>query len=274
MTSSTPPPSEGSPSAAAPTRCTNCGAVLQGPWCSTCGQKVSSLDPTWHDLIHDSIHEFLHLDGKIFRSARTLFCEPGELTAELLRGRRARYIGPLRLYLTFSVMFFLLTAIVPNPNPDQELAGAPRAAQEVARANYVAETFAGLAPKLVFILVPVFALLLKLAYWRHRRHYPQFLVLRPPLPRGGVRLPRDYRTPSGAPVGVVATGSAGVCDGRCIRLFVRRPEAGVRRQPETHSAQGVRGGRELCRGADHRHCQFDCGALALSSKASARRRRS
>ena len=176
MTSSTPPPSEGSPSAAAPTRCTNCGAVLQGPWCSTCGQKVSSLDPTWHDLIHDAIHEFLHLDGKIFRSARTLFCEPGELTAELLRGRRARYIGPLRLYLTFSVMFFLLTAIVPNPNPDQELAsGAPRAAQEVARANYVAETFAGLAPKLVFILVPVFALLLKLAYWRHRRHYPQFL---------------------------------------------------------------------------------------------------
>lgn len=51
-------------------------------------------------------------------------------------------------------MFFLLTA-----NPDQELAsGAPRAAQEVARANYVAETFAGLAPKLVLIRVPVFAL--------------------------------------------------------------------------------------------------------------------
>jgi hypothetical protein len=155
--------------------CPNCNALLQGPWCSKCGQKQADLNPSWHDLLHDSIHEFLHLDGKIFRTARKLFLQPGELTAEFLRGRRARYIGALRLYLTFSVLFFVLTALVPNPNPEAEDHNAPATAHELATDRVVTETFAKLLPKLVFILVPVFALLLKLAHRRQRRNYPQFL---------------------------------------------------------------------------------------------------
>ena len=176
MTSIDPRPAESSHSQASWTTCANCGWVLEGPWCSKCGQKASPLDPTWHDLVHDSLHEFLHLDGKIFRTLRKLFLEPGELTAELLRGRRARYIGALRLYLTFSAMFFLLTAIVPNPNPDGEDGlGSPDDAREVATASYVAETLPSVFPKLVFVGVPVFALFLKLAFRRQRRRYPQFL---------------------------------------------------------------------------------------------------
>jgi hypothetical protein len=149
---------------------------VEGRWCSTCGQKQSALDPTWHDLLHETTHEFLHLDGKIFRTARKLFLEPGELTAEFLRGRRVRYIGALRLYLTFSVLFFVLTAVVPNPNPDAEdrtVATATAPALEAERV--VSDTFAKVLPKLVFILVPVFALLLKLAHRGQRRNYPQFL---------------------------------------------------------------------------------------------------
>jgi hypothetical protein len=166
-------------SAPAPTsvaECANCNALLEGPWCSKCGQKQSDLDPTWHDLLHESIHEFLHLDGKIFRTARKLFLEPGELTAEFLRGRRARYIGALRLYLAFSVLFFLLAAVVPNPNPDADDGEtAAAAAPELATERVVSETFTKVLPKLVFILVPVFAFLLKLAHRGQRRNYPQFL---------------------------------------------------------------------------------------------------
>src|SRR5438874_1271906 len=105
--------------------CGNCGAALQGSWCSQCGQPYLPPDPTWHALVHDSLHEFLHLDGKIFITARRLFFEPGELTAEHIRGRRARYIGPLRLYLTMSVIFFALSAVIPNPNPDADPVHAP-----------------------------------------------------------------------------------------------------------------------------------------------------
>ena len=49
-----------------------------------------------HDLVHDAVHEFLHLDGKIFATAHRLFLEPGELTDEHILGRRIRDIGALR----------------------------------------------------------------------------------------------------------------------------------------------------------------------------------
>ena len=134
------------------------------------------MNPTWNDLVHQALHDFVHLDGRIVRTTRKLFLEPGELTAELLRGRRAPYISAIRLYLTFSLIYFLLTAIVPNPNPDgNPAAGGPDDYRELARAQYVSDMFASALPKLVFVMVPVFALLLKLALRRHRRNYPQYL---------------------------------------------------------------------------------------------------
>src|ERR671912_1973636 len=139
MASIRPGPPQSSSSLASVVQCPNCNAPVEDPWCSKCGQKQSDLDPTWHDLLHETIHEFLHLDGKIFRTARKLFLEPGELTAQFLRGRRARFIGALRLYLTFSVLFFVLTAVVPNPNPDTGNHNAPSSASELAAERAVTE---------------------------------------------------------------------------------------------------------------------------------------
>jgi hypothetical protein len=52
---------------------------------------------------------------------------------------------------------------------------APATASDIATERVVADTFAKVLPKLVFILVPVFAILLKLAHRGQRRNYPQFL---------------------------------------------------------------------------------------------------
>ena len=64
-----------------------------------------------HDLLHEGVHEFAHLDGKIFQTLDLLLFKPGELTAEFFRGRRARYIPPLRLYLVCSLLFFALSRL-------------------------------------------------------------------------------------------------------------------------------------------------------------------
>jgi hypothetical protein len=154
------------------------------------------LDPTWHDLLHDTLHEFLHVDGKIFRTLRKLFFQPGELTVEHIRGRRARYIGALRLYLTMSLVFFALTALVPNPNPDVEDRMSPEAGSPEVRSTgrargwarvreglrladkqpeRVSELLSHVFPRMMFVLVPIFALFLKLAYRNRKRRYPQLL---------------------------------------------------------------------------------------------------
>src|SRR5690349_6660924 len=96
------------------TTCTNCGAALAGPYCGSCGQKTAALNPSIGDFLHELSHELLHVDGKIFRSLRVLVAAPGALTREQFQGRRARWVSPIRLYLTFSVAYFAIAALTPE----------------------------------------------------------------------------------------------------------------------------------------------------------------
>jgi hypothetical protein len=153
--------------------CANCGRPLDGAYCAECGQKASALNPTLHDFLHDLTHELVHVDGRIVQSVRLLLTRPGFLTHEYFRGRRARYISPIRLYLIFSVLFFLASAAVSTPLSDEDRA-------ELARANPSANLeFASAVeawlPRTVFALVPVFALVTAAVTRSARRNYPQHL---------------------------------------------------------------------------------------------------
>src|SRR5438552_18510052 len=53
-------------------------------------------------------------DGRLASSLQQQILRPGLLTHEFLAGRRARYISPLRLYLTASLIYFVLAASAPN----------------------------------------------------------------------------------------------------------------------------------------------------------------
>ena len=94
--------------------CLNCGARMHGAYCHNCGQKVKALTPAVRDFLREAIHVSLHLDGKILNTVKVLVTEPGQISKDFVEGRRVRYIAPLRLYLTFSVLFFLVAALVPN----------------------------------------------------------------------------------------------------------------------------------------------------------------
>ena len=100
--------------ATAGTPCLNCGASLTGPFCGQCGQKAVPPTPHLHELLHDALEEFLHFDGKTAQTLGTLVTRPGQLTVDMVAGRRARYIAPLRLYLTVSLIYFLIAAATPS----------------------------------------------------------------------------------------------------------------------------------------------------------------
>src|SRR3954470_24466524 len=94
--------------------CLNCGAPLGGPFCSECGQRDIPPYPSTRELAVDAISEFSGWDGRLASTIRALVTKPGLLTLEFLEGRRVRYISPLRLYLTASVIYFLLAASAPT----------------------------------------------------------------------------------------------------------------------------------------------------------------
>ncbi len=94
--------------------CLNCGAVLSGPFCADCGQRDIPPYPSVRELAVDAVSEFSGWDGRLSTTLRALIQHPGMLTHEFLEGRRARYISPLRLYLTASLVYFLIAAGAPN----------------------------------------------------------------------------------------------------------------------------------------------------------------
>jgi hypothetical protein len=86
--------------------CRNCGASAPGKYCPSCGQETALHPPTVWEFVHHFITHYVAAEGKLWATLAKLLV-PGKLTLEYLQGRRARYVHPLRLYLTFSVILFL-----------------------------------------------------------------------------------------------------------------------------------------------------------------------
>ncbi|MEO8406167.1 MAG: DUF3667 domain-containing protein [Chitinophagaceae bacterium] len=59
-------------------------------------------------LLRHFFEDLTHFDGKFFHSLKYLFTKPGFLPKEYLKGRRATYLNPVRMYFFTSAFFFLL----------------------------------------------------------------------------------------------------------------------------------------------------------------------
>ena len=99
---------EASPS----TRCLNCGEDLPGTYCPTCGQKDQPLRQPVRRFVLEAFGEYFGLDGRVWPTMRALLFRPGRLTQAYVLGRRQQYVRPLRIYITASVTFFFLLALI------------------------------------------------------------------------------------------------------------------------------------------------------------------
>lgn len=88
--------------------CANCGTAVSGNFCHECGQETVLHVASTREFMHEFIGHYVALEGKLWKSLKLLLFRPGVLTLEYINGRRVRYIQPLRLYLTLSVIFFAL----------------------------------------------------------------------------------------------------------------------------------------------------------------------
>lgn len=142
-------------------QCMNCSSQLSGSYCSECGQKNLNLERPLRELVVDVLNETFDIDGRAWRTAKTLFLRPGLLTSEFLAGKRRAYTSPLRLYLFISVSFFVLMAWVASQGLMLEQ-GQSVGQDSAVQAQFMSEEL----PRLMFVLMPVFALLLKVFYFR------------------------------------------------------------------------------------------------------------
>ncbi|GLC27028.1 DUF3667 domain-containing protein [Roseisolibacter agri] len=233
LTPHTDAPTEGAP---AP-RCANCGTPAGDAFCPHCGQEQHDLHRSVRSLFAEALDSLAGWDGKIPTTLWLLVRHPGRLTTEFLAGRRARYLRPLRLYLTLSLVYFVALSFDWRPSgrtlnvqlSSADSIAAVRDSIAEARADSVTDaradsiaaaavgraaarradtttlerrlegtferraqrfkalpkeernrrfttSFFGQLPNMVFALVPVFALLLRVAYRRAPLFYAEHLV--------------------------------------------------------------------------------------------------
>ncbi len=91
--------------------CANCGAPLEGEYCSSCGQPAHFHRSLGH-MFEEMLHGVAHFDTRAWRTLPMLVFKPGRLTREYVFGRRARYISPLALFLFLVfTMYIVFTAM-------------------------------------------------------------------------------------------------------------------------------------------------------------------
>ncbi|MGJ9417273.1 DUF3667 domain-containing protein [Massilia sp. CMS3.1] len=89
-------------------QCPNCATSIAGNFCHGCGQAAHLHVPSAREFLHEFIAHYVALEGKLWKSVALLLFRPGRLTRDYIEGKRARYVEPLRLYLTFSIIFFAI----------------------------------------------------------------------------------------------------------------------------------------------------------------------
>lgn len=192
-------------------------------------------------------------DSRLVRTFRALLTRPGVLTAAYFSPERDEYLRPQQILLFCSVFFFFTQPLIGfnglnspleihlSQTPYSPLVG-PWVAAEVARRGMELEAYRAIfaavdahARSLAFLLVPIFALLVTLVFWRPRRFFVEHLVfathaiaflllLMPPLVLALSALARfAYRSGASAEVAdlIADAGGPGVFWGVYLGLALR-----------------------------------------------------
>lgn len=171
--------------------CPNCGEHFRSRFCPDCGERrIESEDYSLSRFLGEAFNILTSFESNLFRSFATLITRPGHLTTEYFKGRRKSYLKPLQLFIFCNVIFFfvqsyagfnsLTTPLYVHlnmlPYSQQARSMVERELQErkLPYDEYQPRfdaAIGGQAKTLVILLVPLFALLLKVLYWRTRRRY-------------------------------------------------------------------------------------------------------
>lgn len=139
--------------------------------------------------------EFFYVDHRIRRTFSMLLCKPGYLTTSYFQVSDEKFIQPLKLYFTINFIFFLLApqlstsqfqvfnfnlkTLTSSNQTYQKIVQGQQQARQLSSEIYVERFNAHIKynqPAFVFLLIPVFALILNLVQIRKKYYFVQHLI--------------------------------------------------------------------------------------------------
>lgn len=89
--------------------CKNCERTFQGRYCNHCGEKVvEQYERSIRFFIDSIFNAFTFIEGKFWRTLKTVLTKPGQYSQHFAEGVRQRYMKPIAFFFVGNVIFFLL----------------------------------------------------------------------------------------------------------------------------------------------------------------------
>lgn len=151
--------------------CKNCHHVLEGNFCSNCGQPASTDKIGIHFLWHDIQHAFFHFDAGLYYTIRQLFTRPGHSIREYIHGKRIQHFKPVSLVIILASLYgflfhyFHINTFVYNETSNNELNDT---INEWLSTHYALFTFAS---------IPIYTIGTFIAFRKMRYNYAEYFLL-------------------------------------------------------------------------------------------------
>lgn len=147
--------------------CLNCGSKKIEKYCAHCGQKAQATKQPLKIFVSDTVETLFNIDSRWLRTLKDLFVHPGKVTKEYIKGKRAQYLPPLRVYLSISIIYFLLIQLVDS--------------NQIFFINFSSDDgessdLGTVIQYALFLLVPLFALYARLFHWKRKAFYVEYLI--------------------------------------------------------------------------------------------------
>lgn len=185
-------------------------------YCPNCSQENHDLKIPFKHFVEEFLEGIIHFDSKVWHSIKTLFIYPGKITKDFLAGKRVSFVPPIRLYVFFSfVFFFFLNMTINHKNDEKKITDiikfeakgdsvdmtidSLRAELESKSnkdieekevkskllkildmkgkdVNAINQTIYKYMSFVLFLLLPIFALIMKIVYYKSRKYYYEHFI--------------------------------------------------------------------------------------------------
>lgn len=185
------------------TICRNCGTQQISRYCHNCGQDLfSGSERSLKEITNSFMDTVLAWDNKLIITLRYLIFYPGKLTREFFSGKIASYVFPAKLFWFMSILFFatisldaeieldtsdinkIIETVQGNISSETlEVEDKKKVSKEIKeilddhiKGKESGELFMNYAPYAMFLLIPFFALLVQMFYFRKCRYYASQMI--------------------------------------------------------------------------------------------------
>ncbi|MEL7222429.1 MAG: DUF3667 domain-containing protein [Bacteroidota bacterium] len=164
--------------------CKNCHELVEGKFCSNCGQSTAVDRITGFSLITLMSEGLFQVNRGLFFTIVALFRRPGDSVREFIEGKRKKYFKPVAYAMLLATLYVLLSRLTDTPTFVEDavkgfMVGVD-SDEEKTRYALISPTIEWLASNIAYsiiILIPFFSLATLIAFFKQGYNFFEHLVL-------------------------------------------------------------------------------------------------